>query len=58
MDKNVGQINFDAGNNKSRKYKVKAIWNSAIYVKKSKSGYLPSFYYLVSWKCYSEEENI
>ena len=36
---------FDTGNNK--KYKVEAIINSAIYIKKAK-GYLPGLYYLVS----------
>ena len=46
---------FDAGNNK--KYKVQAIIDSAVYAKEAK-GYLPSLYYLVSWKSYPEEENI
>ena len=49
-----GQINelfpepepeFDGGNNK--KYKIKIIKNSAIYIKKAE-GHLPSLYYLVS----------
>lgn len=54
MDKNA--IEFEVGD--SKKYKVKAIQNSAIYVKESKSGYLIRFYYLVSWKKYLEEVNI
>lgn len=33
---------------KSDKYKVEAIWDSAVYAKKSETGgYLPGFYYLV-----------
>ena len=35
-----------------REYKVKAIWDSAVYARESKSGYLPGLYYLVSWKRY------
>ena len=38
-------------------YKVKEIWNSAIYARESKSGHLLGLYYLVSWKKYLEEEN-
>ena len=45
---------FDAGDNKE--YKVEAIINSAVYVKKTE-GYLSSLYYLVFWKGYPEEEN-
>ena len=41
----------------SKEYKVKAIWNSAVYASKSDSGQLPGLYYLVAWKGYSEEEN-
>ena len=41
----------------SKEYKVEAIWDSAIYTKKSESGHLPGFYYLVSWKGYPKEEN-
>ena len=48
---------LDAGNDKSKKYKVEAIWDNAVYAKESKSGNLPSLYYLVSWKKYPEEEN-
>ena len=50
-------MEFDAGNNKSREYKVEAIWDSAVYARESESGHLPGFYYLVSWKRYPEEEN-
>lgn len=42
---NVAKL--DAGNNKSKEYKVKAIWDSALYVKESKSDHLLKLYYLV-----------
>ena len=57
VDKEVKQIEFDAGNNNSGEYKVKAIWDSAVYSRESKSGHLSGFYYLVSWKRYPEEKN-
>ena len=47
---------LDAGDN-SGEYKVEAIWDSTVYARESKSGHLPSLYYLVSWKGYPEEEN-
>ena len=53
-DENVAEL--DAGD-KSGKYKVEAIWDSAVYAIKSKSGHLPGFYYLVSWKKYPKEKN-
>ena len=46
---------FGPGNNK--KYEVKAIWDSAVYARESKSGHLLSLYYLMSWKGYPKEEN-
>ena len=49
---------FDAGNNNSGEYKVKVIWDSVIYIRKSISSHLPGFYYLVSLKRYPEEKNI
>ena len=48
VDKKVRQIEFDTGDNDSRKYKMEVIWDSVIYIKELKSGYLPSFYYLMS----------
>ena len=45
---------FELDNDK--KYKVEAIQDSAIYVKKA-DGHLPGLYYLVLWKRYPEEEN-
>ena len=47
MDKKVRQVEFEAGNNYSREYKMEAIRNSAVYVKESKSAYLSGLYYLV-----------
>lgn len=44
MDDNV--TNLDAGNNNSGKYKVEAISNSAVYIKKSADD-LSELYYLV-----------
>ena len=52
-DENETEI--DVGN--SREYEVRAIWDSAIYARKSKSDHLQSLYYLVSWKKYAEKEN-
>ena len=48
---------LDAGDNEGNEYKIEAICNSAVYVRESETGYLSEFYYLVSWKGYSEEEN-
>ena len=50
------QLEFKASNDKE--YEVDGIWDSAIYAKKSATGQLPGFYYLVLWKGYPEEENI
>ena len=50
-------MEFDAGDNESGEYKVEAIWDSAVYAREWKSGYLPGLYYLVSGKGYPEEEN-
>ena len=55
-DKELRYIEFDAGNNDSGKYKVKAIWDSAIYARESQS-HLSRLYNLVSWKKYLEDEN-
>ena len=48
---------LNASNDNNKKYKVEAIQKSDIYAYKSKSGHLPSFYYLVACKGYLEEEN-
>ena len=54
VNKNAKEL--DAGDD-SGEYKVEAIWNSAVYARESELGHLPGFYYLLSWKGYSEEEN-
>ena len=48
---------LDASDN-SKEYKIKVIWDSAVYAIKLESGYLSKFFYLVAWKDYHEEENI
>ena len=55
VDKKVTELDFESDN--SEEYKVKVIWDSAVYAKESK-GHLPMLYYLVVWKSYPEEENI
>ena len=54
VDKKMTEMDFEVDN--SREYEVEAIWNSAVYTKKSES-HLPGLYYLVAWKGYSEEKN-
>lgn len=54
---NENTTKLDAGNNNSKKYKMKAIYNSAIYRKKLKSGYLLVLYYLIFWKEYLEKKS-
>ena len=54
-DENVEEL--DASNKGAGEYEVKAIQNSAVYARESESGYLPSLYYLVSWKEYPKEKN-
>ena len=51
----VTKLDFEVGN--SKEYKVKAIWDSAIYAKESE-GHVPGLYYLVAWKSYSKKKNI
>ena len=57
VDEEVRQIEFNASDDDGGKYKVEAIWDSAVSARKSKSGHLLGLYYLVSWKRYPEEEN-
>ena len=51
-------MEFDAGNNDSGEYMVKAIWDSAVLTRESISGLLLGIYYLVLCKRYLKEENI
>ena len=53
VDKKVEKLDAD---NNSEKYKIKVIWDRAIYAKKLKS-HLLDLYYLVIWKRYLEKEN-
>ena len=46
VDENVMELEFDAGD--SKMYKVKAIWDSAVYAMESESGHLLGLYYLVA----------
>lgn len=46
---------FEAREN--NQYKVKAIINGAIYGKEA-NNLMPSFYYMILWKSYLEENNI
>lgn len=41
-------MNFDADNNNNREYKMRAIENSEIYIKKLELSHLLKLYYLVS----------
>ena len=50
-------MELDANNRDSKKYKVGAIWDSAVYTNKLEFGPLLDFYYLLAWKGYLEEEN-
>ena len=54
VDKKVTELEFEAGD--SKKYKMEAIWDSAVYDNKAE-GRLLGLYYLVAWKRYLEEEN-
>ena len=48
-------MELEAGD--SKEYKLKAIWNNAVYASKSELGQLPSLYYLVAYKGYPRKEN-
>ena len=45
VNKQVTELELEAGN--SKKYKVEAIWDSAVYANEKK-GHLPDLYYLVA----------
>ena len=55
IDENATEL--DIGDDNGGEYNVEAIWDSAIYARKSELDYLPGFFYLVSWKRYPEEKN-
>lgn len=45
IDENA--IKLDAGNNNNKEYKVKVIWDNAIYIRELELSDLLYFYYLV-----------
>ena len=55
-EKTAEQLEFEAGGN-NEEYEMEGICDSAVYVRESEAGYLPGFYYLVSWKGYPEDES-
>lgn len=57
-DKVISYLEFESDDSNEKKYKVEAICNNVVYVKKSKSSHLSGLDYLISWKSYLEEENI
>ena len=55
VEDNMTQLEFETGD--EAKYKVEAIWNSAIYARKLQAGHLLGVYDLILWKDYPKEEN-
>lgn len=55
MDRITCKLEFE--DNVNKKYKIEAIFNSVIYIRKSESGHLPGLYNLILWKGYSKNEN-
>ena len=53
VDKNVTEL--DIG--KSKKYKLKAIWDSIVYIEELEAWQLLGLYYLVVWKGYLKVKN-
>lgn len=49
-------MKLDANNNENKEYKIKGIYDKAIYTKKSRSGHLPGLYYLIFWKEYLKKK--
>ena len=56
VDEKTLQLEFE-NDGEDEEYEVKAICNSAVYVKELESGQLSRFYYLISLKDFPEEEN-
>ena len=52
IDKEVKQIELDAGDNDSGEYEVEAIRNSAVNTRELESSHLSGLYYVVLWKVY------
>ena len=55
-EKTAKQLEFEAGGN-NKKYEVQGICDSAVYARELEASHVTGFYYLVSWKGYSEDEN-
>lgn len=55
MKKTTSGLEFESNGN-YKEYKVEAIYDRAVYAKKSKN-HLLDLYYLVFWKDYPEEKN-
>ena len=56
VDETTTRLEFETSDN-GKEHEFEAIWDNALYARESE-GYLLGLYYLVSWKSYSEEENI
>ena len=57
VNEKVRQMEFNASDDDSREYKIEAIWDSIVYMRKSEPGHLPGLYYLALWKRYSKKKN-
>ena len=55
IDKKVIELELEVG--KSKKYKIKAIWNKFVYTNNTERD-LSNSYYLVMWKNYTKKQNI
>ena len=55
MDKEIRQNDFDISNSNGKRYKIRAICDSAIFVRWSED-YLLELYYLILWKGYLEKK--
>lgn len=56
LTKKTSQLEFE-DDSKGEEYKVKAIYDCAVYTRESKSGHFPGLYNLISWKGYPKEKN-
>ena len=54
VDKNA--IKLDVGNDNNGEYKMKAICNNVVYIKKSELDNILELHHLISWKRYLEEK--
>ena len=47
VDENIRQIDFNTSNNEVGKYKLKAIWDNAVYARELEAKHPPGLYYYV-----------